>query len=243
MIALARPALAQSTPPLQTEYLDIYLKMTEATKMENSGDNRNALASFEDCYNRLRRIHVKNPNWENALVLSRMTDCRASILTLETKLAPPAGKPIAAAAPVSTAPAPESTQARLVAAQVAVKTSPNDSAAWLNLGTIYFQLGQTDPAIDALQRGLAIDSTNIYGHNYLGCAFLRKDKITSAVKEFQKAISLVDTFAEPHYNLAILYATEDPPAWKQARTEYKRALELGVVPDPHFQKVMRNAAR
>ncbi len=38
---------------LQSDYLDIYIKMNEAAKLDVNGDARGALAGFEDCYNRL----------------------------------------------------------------------------------------------------------------------------------------------------------------------------------------------
>ncbi len=232
--------------PLQSEYLDIYLKMNEAQKLEDSGDARDALAGFEDCYTRLAKIHEDNPNWENALVKSRLNDCRASITLLEAKLAPPAVKktaPIVAAAPAPTSTTtPESTKARLAELEAAAKAAPTDANATFNLGVAYYQVGQTEDAIATLQRGLTLAPGNAYAHNFLGCALLRDGRITAASKEFQKAIAVDEGYAEAHYNLAILYATEDPPALNSARTQYKRALDLGIVPDPHLQKVLRAPA-
>jgi tetratricopeptide (TPR) repeat protein len=226
--------------PLQSEYLDIYLKMNEAQKLEETGDDRNALAGFEDCYTRLARIHQDNPNWESALVKSRLNDCRASITTLEAKLAPPASKPApVTAAPTSPVAAPESTKARLAELEQAAKAAPNDANATFNLGVAYYQVDQTDEAIATLQRGLTLAPGNAFAHNFLGCALLRDGHITAASKEFLKAIAVDEGFAEAHYNLAILYATEDPPAMNSARTQYKRAMDLGIVPDPHLQKVLR----
>jgi tetratricopeptide (TPR) repeat protein len=246
VLALSSLLTARAEVPLQSEYLDIYLKMNDAAKLEINGDDRGALAEFEDCYTRLYRIHVNNPHWENVLVTNRLGDLHAHIVALETKLAPPpAAKAPVANAPVIAppTPAPESAQARLLTLQAAVKASPNEASACFNLGTAYFQLDQNDTAIDTLQRGLELEPANIYAHNYLGCAFLRKGRIESAAKEFQKAIALEETFAEPHYNLAMLYATEDPPALNSARAQYKRAIELGMVPDPHLQKVLRAGSK
>jgi Flp pilus assembly protein TadD len=242
---LALASLLPARADLQSDYLDIYLKMNDAAKLEINGDARGALAEFEECYTRLHKMHVENPNWENALVTSRLGDCHSRILALESKLAPPPTKAsvVVAPAPAAAATAPESAQARLLTLQAAAKATPGDASAWFNLGAAYYQLNQNDPAIDALQRGLALEPTNIYGCNYLGCVLLRKGRIESAAKEFQKAIALVETFPEAHYNLAILYATEDPPALNSARVQYKRAVELGLVPDPHLEKVLRMSER
>ncbi len=241
LVAIGLSAAVAHATPLQSEYLDIYIKMNEAEKLEIAGDDRDALAGFEDCYTRLARIHSNNPNWENALVTSRLADCRAAITTLEAKLAPPAHKPapVASASPAPPTTAPESAKAKLAELEQAAKSAPNDPNAIFNLGVAYYQIGRTDDAVATLQRGLLIAPGNAYAHNFLGCALLRDGRITAASKEFLKAIAVDEGYAEAHYNLAILYATEDPPALISARTQYKRALDLGIVPDPHLQKVLR----
>ena len=231
-------SLAPACAALQSDYLDIYIKMNEAAKMEASSDDHGALSGFEDCFRRLQKIHDENPKWESALVLSRMADCKARIMALETKLNVQKPKP-AAVTPVATNAAPESVKARLAELEQAVKAAPTSAPAILDLGTAYYQIGQTDPAIDMLQRGLAIQPNNAYAHNFLGCALLRRGRIDSAAKEFLKAIAIDEGFADAHYNLAILYATEDPPATKSASSQYKRAMELGIAPDPHLEKVLR----
>ncbi len=233
-------SLVPARASLQSDYLDIYIKMNDAAKLEISGDDRGALAGFEDCYQRLQTIHASNPDWENALVTTRLGDCRAKILEIEAKFAALATKTPAAA--TSTAPAAESAQARVAELEQAVKAAPDNPGALFNLGVAYYQVGQTDSSIGMLQRGLAISPGNGYAHNFLGCAFMRKGRIESAAKEFQKAIAADEGLADAHYNLAILYATEDPPALITARGQYKRAMELGIVPDPHLEKVLRAAA-
>lgn len=240
LLILLVPARAS----LQSDYLDIYIKMNEAAKMEATGDDRGALAGFEDCYSRLQRIHNDNPKWENALVLSRLADCKARIVALESKLnvvkPKPAAPVVVATGPV---PPPESPKARVLALEQAVKAAPNSASAIFNLGTAYYQIGQTDAAIDMLQRGLTLEPSNVYAHNFLGLAHLRKGRIESAAKEFLKVISLDEGFADAHYNLAILYATEDPPATKSAASQYKRAMELGIAPDPHLERVLKMKGR
>jgi Tfp pilus assembly protein PilF len=60
-----------------------------------------------------------------------------------------------------------------------------------------------------------------------------------AEKEFLKAIEIDDTFADAHFNLALVYATEKPPSLEMARRHYKRALELGIPPDPRLEKLLQ----
>jgi tetratricopeptide (TPR) repeat protein len=90
---------------LQDDYLKIYLKINEADQFERQGDFRAALNDFTDCYQRLARIHESDPNWESALVVQRMRDCKREIDVLTDKAA---AQPVATPAvpAVETPPAP-----------------------------------------------------------------------------------------------------------------------------------------
>src|SRR5271156_6422939 len=77
------PARAELT--LQQRYLDIYLKINDAEHLVQQGDYRGALDDFKDCYDKLAKIHESDPNWESALVVHRMEDCRKMILDLQPK--------------------------------------------------------------------------------------------------------------------------------------------------------------
>src|SRR5580658_522296 len=84
-------SLAHAT--LQTDYLNIYLKINDAQHLEQQGDYRGALDDFKDCYAKLAKIHESDPNWETALVTHRMADCQAKILELEPMAAAQAASP------------------------------------------------------------------------------------------------------------------------------------------------------
>ena len=127
----------------------------------------------------------------------------------------------------------------LKALQRAVSLSPTDAFSYENLGIVYYQMGQYENAISALERALALDPQNAKSHNYLGCACSQKGWSEVAEKEFLKAIELDDTFGDAHFNLALVYATEKPPSLEMARRHYKRALELGIAPDPRLEKLLQ----
>jgi hypothetical protein len=84
-MVLALAPAARAT--LQSDYLEIYLKLNDSERLERNGDFRGALEGFEDCYAKLHKIHVNNPDWESVLVTSRMEDCRAKITELQPKVA------------------------------------------------------------------------------------------------------------------------------------------------------------
>jgi hypothetical protein len=76
---------ARADETLQQKYLNIYLKINEAEQMQNRGDYRGALEDFKECYEGLAKINKSDPNWETALVLHRMADCKAKIMELQPK--------------------------------------------------------------------------------------------------------------------------------------------------------------
>jgi hypothetical protein len=80
-------APVRSEEPLQTRYLNIYLKINEAEQFEKKGDYRGALEDFKDCYMKLSKIQRENPDWEKALVIHRLADCSAKIQELGPKAA------------------------------------------------------------------------------------------------------------------------------------------------------------
>jgi tetratricopeptide (TPR) repeat protein len=84
-LSLALP-LIPARATLQQDYLEIYLKLNDAERLERNGDFKGALEGFQDCYAKLHKIHVSNPDWERVLVNSRMDDCRAKINELEPKV-------------------------------------------------------------------------------------------------------------------------------------------------------------
>jgi Tfp pilus assembly protein PilF len=60
-----------------------------------------------------------------------------------------------------------------------------------------------------------------------------------AEKEFKSALAIDPTYGDANYNLAILYATWQPPKWDDARSNYQQALEKGVKPNPDLEKMLQ----
>jgi len=47
--------------------------------------------------------------------------------------------------------------------------------------------------------------------------------------------------ADAHFNLAVLYATSDPPNWDLAREHYQNALERGIKADAALEKLLKQS--
>jgi tetratricopeptide (TPR) repeat protein len=126
----------------------------------------------------------------------------------------------------------------LKALQQSVKLSPTDSFSYSNLGIVYYEMKQYENAIDALNAAKALDPNDAKIRNYLGCACSQKGWTQAAEKEFLKAIELDPSFGDAHFNLALVYATEKPPMVEMAKTQYKKALDLGIAKDDRLEKLL-----
>ena len=80
---------------------------------------------------------------------------------------------------------------------------------------------------------------NATAHNYLGITASQKGWQEAAEKELQEAIANNADYADAHFNLAVIYATSQPPSKDLARQHYAKATSLGADPDPALEKLLR----
>ncbi len=120
----------------------------------------------------------------------------------------------------------------------AIKLSPNDAFSHSVLGIVYYQLNRFDDAVQILTKATTLDANDAKTHNYLGIACSQKGWQEAAEQECRKAIEIDPNYGDAHFNLAVIYATQKPPAKELARKHYKRALDLGIPKDPQIEKLI-----
>jgi len=132
---------------------------------------------------------------------------------------------------------------KLSAAEVALKKAldinSKDSFAHTYLGVVYCKQGQFDDAIAALRQAIVLNDNDSMAHNYLGVCLGQHDDKAGAEREFKRAIELKSDYADAHFNLAVLYATNQPPALDLAKLHYSKATELGAAPDPSLERLIQ----
>jgi Flp pilus assembly protein TadD/chromosome segregation ATPase len=124
------------------------------------------------------------------------------------------------------------------ALQQAVKLSPTDAFSYSILGIVYYQMSKFDDAINALTKAAALDPKDAKTYNYLGIACSQKGNQEAAEQQLRKAIEIDSNYGDAHFNLAVIYATQKPPAKELARKHYKQALDLGIPKDPQLDKLL-----
>lgn len=121
----------------------------------------------------------------------------------------------------------------------AVSLRIDTAPAWLALGTIHMDADRFDAALAALSQAVLREPSNPRARNFLGVVIGRRGWIDGAREELRRAVELDPGYADAHYNLAVFYLQEKPPAVELARRHYFKALELGVEKDPEMEKVFR----
>ncbi|MDD4932137.1 MAG: tetratricopeptide repeat protein [Methylacidiphilaceae bacterium] len=124
------------------------------------------------------------------------------------------------------------------ALQQAIKLNPNDAFSHSVLGIVYYQQGRYDNAIAMLTRSIVLDPNDPRTRNYLGIACSKKGWQEAAEKELRRALELNPNYADAHFNLAVIYATQKPPAKELAKRHYQDALNLGLPKDVGLEKFL-----
>jgi Flp pilus assembly protein TadD len=120
--------------------------------------------------------------------------------------------------------------------QQALALDPEDPYSLYVLGILRFREGKYDDALGALSRSAKLDPDNAEVQNYLGLALSEKGMRTPAEAALRKAVQLQPGYAGAHYNLAVVYATQQPPATELARFHYQKAVAAGHPRNPDLEK-------
>jgi Tfp pilus assembly protein PilF len=117
--------------------------------------------------------------------------------------------------------------------------APKDEFSRRTLGIVYYRQAKYDEAVTELTKALAINPKSYIAHNYLGITASEKGWQEAAEKEMLEAINANPEYVDAHYNLAVIYATNKPPAKELAKRHYSRALELGAEANPSLEGLIR----
>jgi Flp pilus assembly protein TadD/uncharacterized coiled-coil DUF342 family protein len=121
----------------------------------------------------------------------------------------------------------------------AIAVAPEDTFSWRTLGIVYYQEKRFDDAINALTRALAIDPKDAVAHNYLGITASQKGWQEAALKELETSTQYNPNYGDAYFNLAVVYAMQNPPNKDMARKYYKRATDLGAEPDAALEQLLK----
>jgi len=123
----------------------------------------------------------------------------------------------------------------------AVRLNPGLVQSWIALGLSYSERGDAYRAVSALSRAVHEDPTDARAHNYLAVATKNLGWTQAAQVEFEKAIALRPDYGVAHFNLALTYLDQRPPATELARRHYEQALKLGMEKDEIVERKLKES--
>ena len=96
------------------------------------------------------------------------------------------------------------TQKQLSALRSLLKEDPKNQKALIELGNLYFDANQIDPAIQTYSKALELDPNNGDVRTDMGIMFRRKGDFDRAIAEFQKAAGNDPRHINSRYNLGVV---------------------------------------
>jgi tetratricopeptide (TPR) repeat protein len=126
-----------------------------------------------------------------------------------------------------------------VVANRALKIDPDDPFSLSLIGMMRFRQQKLDEAFSILSRSAQIDPTNPQTQNYLGITLVRRGQRKAGEAALRLAIKIDPNFASAHYNLAVVYANQQPPFFELARFHYQKARRAGEPANPAFEALLK----
>ncbi|MEM1085639.1 MAG: tetratricopeptide repeat protein [Verrucomicrobiota bacterium] len=118
--------------------------------------------------------------------------------------------------------------------QRATELDPRNPYAWRMLGHTRAEIEPGIDALAALERAVELAPTHPEGLILLGNLQFRLGNMEAAEEAYKTAIACDEAQAEPHHNLAILFARSGKKT--KGLEHYTKALELGAVPNLDLEK-------
>ena len=123
--------------------------------------------------------------------------------------------------------------------QSAIQSNPDDFLAYFDLGQVLEQEYLIEEAAEAYEKSLRKNPGYALTHYSLGTLYAQKAN-PRALWHLKITIKLAPNFAEAHNNLAVLYASMDPPQLELARVYAQKAISLGYKVDKNFLALIRS---
>jgi len=120
--------------------------------------------------------------------------------------------------------------------QQALALEPDGAFNVYVLGLLRLRQTKYDAALDCFSRCAKLDPKDAHVQNYLCLVLSEKGMRGAAETALRKAVQLQPGYGGAHYNLAIVYLNQEPPALELARWHYQKAIAAGEPRHPELEK-------
>ncbi len=105
-------------------------------------------------------------------------------------------------------------------------------------GVTRYRQGKMSDAVNALSRATRLDPKNAETLNYLGLALSHQGQRLPAESALRRALEIQPGYPSAHYNLAVIYLSQQPPSPELARWHYQKALAGGQPRNLEFEDTL-----
>ena len=120
----------------------------------------------------------------------------------------------------------------------AMKVDPEDSASLYMMGNLKLRQEKYDEAIELLSLSAKLNPDKPQTQYFLGKALIQKGNRAPAETALRRAVQLKPSWGEPHYLLAVLYATQQPNFPELSQYHYKKGIAGGAPRNMEFEHWM-----
>ena len=122
--------------------------------------------------------------------------------------------------------------------EMALEIAPENTYALFLSGLLKMGQNRFDEAVTYLSRATVLDPDDAEAQSHLGIALTEVGHRGPAEAALRKAIRLRPGYAEAHINLAVVYASQDPPFRELAKYHYQQAMNSGHPADPRIEQLI-----
>lgn len=108
-----------------------------------------------------------------------------------------------------------------------VELDPTHAAAYINLGTLYYNRQDYVQAEQFYRRAIEVDPRYALAYFDLGNVLDETGRLQEAIRAYHSAISLAPTYADAHYNLALAYEKSRLP--RKALAHWRAYSKLDTI--------------
>lgn len=117
-------------------------------------------------------------------------------------------------------------EAKVSALMQKIAANPNDAAALIELGDVYFQAGQFKVASEWLTKALVITPKDPKVGLALGAAYYNLGDTANAETQWLKVVKIDPNNAEAHYDLGFLALSKTPPDMKEVKAQWQKVVDI-----------------
>jgi tetratricopeptide (TPR) repeat protein len=120
----------------------------------------------------------------------------------------------------------------------AMAVDSHDPACLYTLGRLKYRQEKYDEALDALSLSAKLIPDEPRTQYFLGKTLIQKGNRTAAEAALRKAVHLRPNWADAHFSLAMVYATQQPPFKELAQWHYQKAIAAGLPRNLEFERLL-----